>query len=121
MRTRTQKTSQTLQGNQKGDACEQKRQTPYPLPGGSFVKQFDLPSHYRSSFTGQVKALRRLADPRKKDFSPIELNFGPVIFVLPRHFGFCYGVENAIEISYRAIRENPGKRIFLLSEMIHNP
>jgi len=29
-------------------------------------------------------------------------------------------VENAIEISYRAIEENPGKRIFLLSEMIHN-
>jgi 4-hydroxy-3-methylbut-2-enyl diphosphate reductase len=43
-----------------------------------------------------------------------------VQFVLARHFGFCYGVENAIEISYRAIEENPGKRIFLLSQMIHN-
>jgi 4-hydroxy-3-methylbut-2-enyl diphosphate reductase len=30
-------------------------------------------------------------------------------------------VENAIEISFRTIEENPGKRIFLLSEMIHNP
>src|SRR6185437_7715462 len=40
---------------------------------------------------------------------------------LARHFGFCYGVENAIEISFRTIEENPGKRIFLLSEMIHNP
>src|SRR6201991_1569968 len=40
---------------------------------------------------------------------------------LARHFGFCYGVENAIEISFRTIDENPGKRIFLLSEMIHNP
>lgn len=46
---------------------------------------------------------------------------GEVTFVLPRHFGFCYGVENAIEVSYRAIAENPGKRLFLLSEMIHNP
>ncbi|MEJ7671209.1 MAG: hypothetical protein WKF59_00410 [Chitinophagaceae bacterium] len=40
---------------------------------------------------------------------------------LARHFGFCYGVENAIEISFRTVDENPGKRIFLLSEMIHNP
>ena len=41
-------------------------------------------------------------------------------FVLARHFGFCYGVENAIEISYRAIEENPGKKVYLLSQMIHN-
>ncbi|HDZ58871.1 MAG TPA: 4-hydroxy-3-methylbut-2-enyl diphosphate reductase, partial [Ignavibacteriales bacterium] len=40
---------------------------------------------------------------------------------LARHFGFCYGVENAIEIAYKTIEENPGKRIYLLSEMIHNP
>ena len=40
---------------------------------------------------------------------------------LARHFGFCFGVENAIEISYKAIDENPGKRIYLLSQMIHNP
>src|SRR4030095_15488233 len=44
-----------------------------------------------------------------------------VQFLIARHFGFCYGVENAIEISYKAVEENPGKRIFLLSEMIHNP
>ena len=37
------------------------------------------------------------------------------------HFGFCYGVENAIEISFKTIEENPGKNIYLLSEMIHNP
>lgn len=48
------------------------------------------------------------------------LDFGPVRFYLARHFGFCYGVENAIEISYRALEENPEKRVFLLSEMIHN-
>jgi 4-hydroxy-3-methylbut-2-enyl diphosphate reductase len=40
---------------------------------------------------------------------------------LARHFGFCYGVENAIEIAFKTVEENPGKRIFLLSEMIHNP
>ena len=46
---------------------------------------------------------------------------GGLHIYLARHFGFCYGVENAIEISFRTIDENPGKRIFLLSEMIHNP
>ena len=57
----------------------------------------------------------------KKDFSPTLLDFGPLQIYLARHFGFCYGVENAIEIAFRTIDENPGKRIFLLSEMIHNP
>ena len=57
----------------------------------------------------------------KKDFSPTLLDFGPVQIFLARHFGFCYGVENAIEIAFKTIDENPGKRIFLLSEMIHNP
>lgn len=60
-------------------------------------------------------------DPRKKDFSPTTLKFGRVTFFIARHFGFCYGVENAIEISYKALEENPDKRIFLLSQMIHNP
>ena len=60
-------------------------------------------------------------DPRKKDLSPSILDFGPVRFKIARHFGFCYGVEQAIEIAYRALEENPDKRIYLLSEMIHNP
>ncbi|MDZ4823379.1 MAG: 4-hydroxy-3-methylbut-2-enyl diphosphate reductase [Flavobacteriales bacterium] len=85
------------------------------------MKQFDIPQHYRSQVIGRVKEKRKLTDPRKKDFSPTVLDFGPVQFLLPRHFGFCYGVENAIEISWKAIAENPGKRIFLLSQMIHNP
>jgi len=59
-------------------------------------------------------------DLRKQDFSPTLLDFGPVQFYLARHFGFCYGVENAIEISYRAIEENAGRNVFLLSQMIHN-
>lgn len=43
-----------------------------------------------------------------------------MVFYLARHFGFCYGVENAIEISYKALEENAGRRVFLLSQMIHN-
>lgn len=84
------------------------------------MKSFDIPTFYRSPVIGRVKELRKITDPRKKDFTPTELDFGPVKFLLARHFGFCFGVENAIEISYRAIEENPGKRIFLLSQMIHN-
>ncbi len=84
------------------------------------MKTFDIPIFYRSPVISKIKHSRKLNDPRKKDYSPTELNFGPVIFYIARHFGFCYGVENAIEISYKAIEENPDKRIFLLSEMIHN-
>lgn len=64
--------------------------------------------------------MRRAKDLRKQDFSPTHLDFGPVQFYLARHFGFCYGVENAIEISYKAIEENPDKKVYLLSQMIHN-
>ena len=57
---------------------------------------------------------------RKQDFLPTLLDFGSVQFYIARHFGFCYGVENAIEISYRALEENQGKNVYLLSQMIHN-
>jgi len=85
------------------------------------MKNFDIPQFYRSNFITKIKEARKLDDPRKKDFTPTKLEFGPVNFLIARHFGFCYGVENAIEISYKTVEENPGKRIFLLSEMIHNP
>jgi len=85
------------------------------------MKKFDIPAFYRSSIISRIKQFRNLKDPRKKDLKPITLDFGPVRFFIPRHFGFCYGVENAIEISYKTLENNPDKRIFLLSEMIHNP
>lgn len=85
------------------------------------MKTFDIPTYYRSPIISRVKAIRTKYDKRKKDFTPTRLNFGNIEFILARHFGFCFGVENAIEISYRAIAENPDKRIYLLSQMIHNP
>jgi 4-hydroxy-3-methylbut-2-enyl diphosphate reductase len=85
------------------------------------MKTFDVPSFYRSPIISRVKAKRKIQDPRKQDFSPSVLHFNKVSFHLARHFGFCYGVENAIEIAYKAIKENPDKRIYLLSQMIHNP
>ena len=85
------------------------------------MKKFNIPDYYQSPIIGKVKEIRRINDPRKKDFSSTLLNFGPVKFHIARHFGFCFGVENAIEISYRAISENADKKIYLLSQMIHNP
>ena len=84
-------------------------------------REFNVPLFYRSPIISVVKQARRVTDPRKRDLTPSVLDFGPVRFKIARHFGFCYGVENAIEIAYRTLEENPDKRIFLLSEMIHNP
>lgn len=84
-------------------------------------KEFNIPRSYRSDIIGQIKRRRSEADSRKENLQSTLLDLGPVVFHIARFFGFCYGVENAIEIAYRALEENPGKRIFLLSEMIHNP
>ncbi len=85
------------------------------------MKQFNVPITYRSHLISAIKNKRRTQDKFKKDFTPTFLDFGSLHIYLARHFGFCYGVENAIEISFRTVEENPGRRIFLLSEMIHNP
>jgi 4-hydroxy-3-methylbut-2-enyl diphosphate reductase len=85
------------------------------------MKQFNVPIEYRSPLISAIKQHRKDQDKLKKDFSPTLLDLGKVQIFLARHFGFCYGVENAIEIAFSTIATNPGKRIFLLSEMIHNP
>ncbi|PHX74368.1 MAG: 4-hydroxy-3-methylbut-2-enyl diphosphate reductase [Chitinophagaceae bacterium] len=85
------------------------------------MKQFSIPTEYRSQLISSIKKNRREADKQKKDFTPSILDFGVFEIYLARHFGFCYGVENAIEIAFKTVEENPDKRIFLLSEMIHNP
>ncbi len=85
------------------------------------MKTFKIPEFYRSPLITKIKSYKKTNDPRKRDMSPTYVDFGPVAFYIARHFGFCYGVENAIEISFKAVNENPGKRIYLLSQMIHNP
>lgn len=92
------------------------------------MKQFEVPIIYRSPLITAVKKKRKEMDKMKKpaspsgrDFTPTLLDLGSLHIYLARHFGFCYGVENAIEIAFQIIQDNPGKRIFLLSEMIHNP
>lgn len=86
------------------------------------MKSFDVPQQYRSPLINAIKHHRRSNDKLKKDFKPTIINLNNRLeFLLSRHFGFCYGVENAIEIAFKAIKENPDKKIYLLSEMIHNP
>ena len=85
------------------------------------MKSFDVPVVYRSKLITAIKKKRKEQDRMKKDFTPSLLDFGSFNIYLARHFGFCYGVENAIDIAFKTIEENQEKRIFLLSEMIHNP
>ena len=89
------------------------------------MKQFEVPIIYRSPLITAIKRKRKEMDKMKKDFTPTLLYLDPLKIYLARHFGFCYGVENAIDIAFRTIEESrksgTGKRIFLLSEMIHNP
>ena len=85
------------------------------------MKQFKVPPTYRSPLISAIKQRRKEVDKLKKDFTPTRLDMGPLQILLARHFGFCYGVENAIEIAFETIRKHPDKRLYLLSEMIHNP
>src|SRR5271166_3812290 len=74
---------------------------------------------YQSRLCAAIKALARRQE--RTAAAPVLLDFGAVHYVLPSHFGFCLGVKNAIERAYETLTENPGKRVFMLSELIHNP
>jgi 4-hydroxy-3-methylbut-2-enyl diphosphate reductase len=76
-------------------------------------------SLYQSQLCAAIKALVRRHE-RTAD-APVSLDFGATRYVIPSHFGFCLGVKNAIERAYETLAENPGKRVFMLSELIHNP
>lgn len=74
---------------------------------------------YQSELCAVIKQARRARE--KTSGEPAVLDFGPVSYVIPSHFGFCLGVQNAIERAYETVASNPGKRVFMLSELIHNP
>ena len=74
---------------------------------------------YQSQLCAAIKALARQHERSAAD--PVALDFGAVRYVIPSHFGFCLGVKNAIERAYETLAENPGRRVFMLSELIHNP
>lgn len=49
------------------------------------------------------------------------LSAGGLTFVLAKEFGFCYGVDRAVEYAYETRKKFPDKRIWLAGEIIHNP
>ncbi len=74
---------------------------------------------YQSRLCEAIKTVARTNE--RSASPPAMLDFGAVRYVIPSHFGFCLGVKNAIERAYESLAENPGKRVFMLSELIHNP
>ena len=46
---------------------------------------------------------------------------GRITVHLAREFGFCYGVDRAVDYAYQARRRFPGRNVFLTGEIIHNP
>jgi 4-hydroxy-3-methylbut-2-en-1-yl diphosphate reductase len=83
-------------------------------------RTFQTPTRFLSSAITQMKRGRRDAEGRQRTQTPFEFALSGLTLKLARHFGFCYGVENAIEIAYKALEENLRGRVFLLGQMIHN-
>ena len=67
------------------------------------MRTFEVPTFYRSPLISAIKQKRKAGDKLKKDFTPTCLDMGPLQIYLARHFGFCYGVENAIEMGRKVI------------------
>lgn len=82
-----------------------------------FRKGFGLKNEIAGRLTadyhsGVVEALRA---------SNYRLAVGPLTFRLAREFGFCYGVDRAVEYAYETRTKFPGRQLFLVGEIIHNP
>ena len=82
-----------------------------------FRKGFGLKSEVESTLTTDYSG--RLVDLlRARDFT---LSAGGVTVRLAKEFGFCYGVERAVDYAYQTRAKFPDRRIFLAGEIIHNP
>src|SRR6187200_2256907 len=93
--------------------------TPTPPPPDSstyFRKGFGLKAEVQEELAAYEGAL---VDRMKA--SDYTLTVGEVTIRLAREFGFCYGVERAVEYAYQTRRKFPDRRIFLVGEIIHNP
>ena len=69
----------------------------------------ELRADYHSAIVEHLKA------------SGYRLHAGPLTFLLAREFGFCYGVDRAVEYAYETRRKFPGHTLYLTGEIIHNP
>ncbi len=86
---------------------------------GIYAQDATARALYQSKLCEAIKSLNRTHE--RSAAQPARLDFGGVRYVIPSHFGFCLGVKNAIERAYETLAENPGRRVFMLSELIHNP
>ncbi|MCX6913794.1 MAG: 4-hydroxy-3-methylbut-2-enyl diphosphate reductase [Verrucomicrobia bacterium] len=71
--------------------------------------QAQVLSHYRSNLVERIRANGHV------------LSSGDLTIKLAKEFGFCYGVERAIDLAYAARKVFPGQPIYILGEIIHNP
>ena len=69
----------------------------------------ELAAAYDSALVDRVRA------------SDFEYSSGRLLVHLAREFGFCYGVDRAVDYAYQARRRFPGRNVFLTGEIIHNP
>lgn len=84
-----------------------------------YEQDLEVKELYQSQLCAAIKALARTHE--RAATSPLTLDFGPISYTIPSHFGFCLGVKNAIERAYETLAENPEKQVYMLSELIHNP
>jgi 4-hydroxy-3-methylbut-2-enyl diphosphate reductase len=82
-----------------------------------FRKGFGLKTQVQDELAADYSG--RLVDRMKAE--DYVLTVGDVTIRLAREFGFCYGVERAVEYAYQTRRKFPDRRIYLVGEIIHNP
>lgn len=88
-----------------------------PVPEVYFRKGFGLKAEVQEELASDYSG--RLVDLlREREFA---LTAGDVTVRLAREFGFCYGVERAVDYAYQTRRKFPDRRVFLAGEIIHNP
>ena len=85
----------------------------------AFAKFDRVPNHYAGATIQRIKDFRQ--EVGKRSLNPTRLAVGELEFLVPRYFGFCFGVERAIHMAFSALEENPDRGIHLVSEIIHNP
>jgi 4-hydroxy-3-methylbut-2-enyl diphosphate reductase len=94
--------------------------SPPPTPGQPatyFRKGFGLKADVQTELAADYNG--RIVDAlREHDYT---LTVGDVTIRLAKEFGFCYGVERAVEYAYQTRRKFPDRRLLLVGEIIHNP
>ena len=85
----------------------------------SFPKFDHVPNHYAGGIIQAVKEFRLVHG--KRSLTPTRLEIGRLQILIPRYFGFCFGVERAIHMAFSGIEKNPGRPLYLVSQIIHNP